>query len=98
MQDYDDFDFDITIDRVKKALQRSTHLTNFELWQEYPEFMEIWNSEVWLEALRGIRTSVKDRAKQILVKNDSGLTLTVYYEKGYHEGLLMINEDDNSED
>jgi hypothetical protein len=56
----------MNITRVRKALQKNTHLTTSQLYSQYPEFMQLCAEVEFEEERQAIRDQVRARANQIL--------------------------------
>lgn len=59
----------ITINRVKNAIQRSTHLSDKGMWRRYPEFMGLWMRVLSEQQRQEISDRINTRAKEILNEN-----------------------------
>lgn len=54
------------INRVKNAIQRTTHLSDKGMWRRYPEFMSLWMRVLSKQQRQDLVNAVQSRAKEIL--------------------------------
>lgn len=77
----------MNITRIKKALQRSTHLTSRQLYNQYPEFMKFCAEIEFEEELKLIRDRVRARVIEPRMTRSHAIPASTI-EEGYEEDSL----------